>query len=371
MENIENGANDLQNAIVNDINTMISSMCQNIGISENQIYEVTIAGNSTMIHLLLGISSLSIGKSPYAPIFTSSKNILASDIGINIFSGGRIYCLPSVSSYIGADIISGIYVCQLDKIHGKTLFIDIGTNGEIVLSDNGKITSCSCAAGPALEGMNISCGMRASDRAIEDILINESGIEIKVIGNKKARGFCGSGILAAVKEILRTGLIRNDGRFIKKEILEKDDYRNKLLQLNNKKREFILQNDSESLIITQKDIRQIQLAKGAILSGFHALLNHMNLEINKLDKVIIAGQFGSHLPAESLIGCGILPEEIRYKLDYVGNSSKTGAYMALMSKNAKKEMENLSHEISYMELGASSGYERLFADCLIFPKVIK
>ena len=176
--------------------------------------------------------------------------------------------------------------------------------------------------------------------------------------------------MAAVKELLRTGLIRNDGRFIKKETLEKDDYRNKLLQLNNKKREFILQSNPE-ILIKQRDIRQVQLAKGAILSGFYGLLKYLDLKINDLDRIIISGQFGAHLSEESLIGCGILPEETKNKLYYAGNSSKTGAYMALMSQISKKEMENLLSQIEYMELGASKGYERLFTESLIFPDKTK
>lgn len=368
VENEEDGVENLQKAIVASINEMIEKLCKKANVNKKHIYEITVAANCTMMHMLLGIDAKSIGKSPFAPIFTTSKNVLAKDIGLLACEEARLYCLPSVSAYIGADIVAGAYVCELNKTDEDVLFIDIGTNGEIVLSNKGNLLSCSCAAGPALEGMNISCGMRAANGAIEDVIINEEENVIKVIGEEKPIGICGSGILAVVKELLKTGIVRDNGAFIKLEKLEEDDYRLNRIQINNKKREFILYDDNKNkLLITQGDIRQVQLAKGAILSGFYALLKKANIEMKDLKKVMIAGQFGAHVSVDSLVGTGILPMEVKEKIVYVGNSSKTGAYMALMSKEAKEDMELLSKNMEYMELGASEGYERLFSSCLKFP----
>ncbi|MDU4859860.1 MAG: ASKHA domain-containing protein [Terrisporobacter othiniensis] len=368
VENQEDGVENLQKAIVTSINEMIEKLCKKANVNKKHIYEITVAANCTMMHMLLGIDAKSIGKSPFAPIFTTSKNILAKDIGLSACEKARLYCLPSVSAYIGADIVAGAYVCELNKADENVLFIDIGTNGEIVLSNKGNLLSCSCAAGPALEGMNISCGMRAANGAIEDVVINEEETAITVIGEEKPIGICGSGILAVVKELLKTGIVRDNGAFIKLEKLEEDDYRLNKIQINNKKREFILYDDNKNkLLITQGDIRQVQLSKGAILSGFYALLKKANIEMKDLKKVMIAGQFGAHVSVDSLVGTGILPMEVKEKIVYVGNSSKTGAYMALMSKEAKKDMELLSKNMEYMELGASEGYERLFSSCLKFP----
>ncbi|SET58820.1 Uncharacterized 2Fe-2 and 4Fe-4S clusters-containing protein, contains DUF4445 domain [Natronincola peptidivorans] len=366
LENPKDAKEKLQHAIVNAINQMIGELCSKAKIDRNNIYEIVVAANCTMMHFLLGIDATSIGKSPYAPAFVKAKNISAMDIGIKAAAATRLYCLPSVSAYIGADIVAGAYVCQLHKKEGNHLFIDIGTNGEIVLSSDGRLLSCSCAAGPALEGMNISSGMRAAEGAIEDVKISDDGIELKVIGNLEPIGICGSGILAAVKELLRIGLVKKDGGFIKKEKLEESDYRYDMLQLDGIKREFVLKKSPGELLITQGDVRQVQLAKGAILSGFYALLKQANIQMNQLHQVMIAGQFGAHLPAESLVGIGILPQEVEDKLVYVGNSSKTGAYMALMSTEVKKEIEELAKQMGYMELGASEGYERLFTRCLLF-----
>lgn len=367
LENREDGIENLQKAIVNSINEMISKMCEKTKIALESIYEISVAANCTMMHMLLGIDAKPIGKSPFAPIFVEAKNILARDIGLIGSKEARLYCLPSVSAYIGADIVAGAYVCELEKSKDNVLFIDIGTNGEIVLSNKGKLLSCSCAAGPALEGMNISCGMRAANGAIEDVIINKEENVIKVIGDEKPVGICGSGILAVVKELLKTNIVKDNGAFIKLDSLDIEDYRLNRLQLNDKKREFILVDGEEKLLITQGDIRQVQLAKGAILSGFYALLKKANIDMGDLDKVMIAGQFGAHVSAESLVGTGILPKEVKEKIVYVGNSSKTGAYMALMSKDAKNDMELLARNMDYMELGASEGYERLFSKCLKFP----
>ena len=366
LEHPEGSKEELQKTIVEAINEMVEELCSERKVKKENIYEISIAANCTMMHFLLGVDATSIGKSPYAPVFTKAKNISASDLGIKAAKCARVYCLPSVSSYIGADIVAGAYVCELHKAEENILFIDIGTNGEIVLSKGGKLLSCSCAAGPALEGMNISSGMRAAEGAVEDVEITEKGIDIKVIGEEDPIGICGSGILAAVKELLRTGIVKNNGAFIKKEQLEESDYRYEMIQLNGNKREFLLKSTPEQLLITQGDVRQVQLAKGALLSGFYALLKQAKIDMSELDKVMIAGQFGAHLPADSLVGTGILPEEVKDKLVYVGNSSKTGAYMALMSVEVKKEIEELAGEMEYMELGASEGYEKLFSQCLIF-----
>ena len=214
--------------------------------------------------------------------------------------------------------------------------------------------------------MNISSGMRAAEGAVEDVKITEHGIELTTIDDQEPAGLCGSGILAVLKELLRTGIVKKTGVFIKKDQLDPSDYRYAMIRMNGTKREFVL-NEDPLLLVTQGDIRQVQLAKGAILSGFIALLRQRGIAMKELDKVMIAGQFGAHLPADSLVGTGILPEEVKDKLLYVGNSSKTGAYMTLMSASAKKEVEALAKKMEYMELAETENYERVFSECMIFP----
>ena len=371
IENPEDGREKLQKAIVGSINKMVKSICDRHGLTQDQIYEVTVGANCTMMHMLMGVDARPIGKAPFAPVFARAKDVKASDIGLKAAPGARLYCLPSVSAYIGADIVAGAYVCDLKHQKGNVMFIDIGTNGEIVLAADGKLMSCSCAAGPALEGMNISSGMRAAEGAIEDIHINEDGIDLKIIGDCEPAGICGSGILTVTKELLRTGIVRKTGAFVKADKFSEDDYRSKYIAVDEDgKRSFRMTeggNGANPLYITQGDVRQVQLAKGAILSGFMALMKKAGIGMADLDRVLIAGQFGAHLPAESITGTGILPFEVEERIEYVGNTSKTGAYMALMSGSVKRQMEALAHEMDYLELGATDNYERLLSECLIFP----
>lgn len=371
IENPDDGRKKLQKAIVGSINKMVKSICDEHGLTQDQIYQVTVGANCTMMHMLMGVDARPIGKAPFAPVFARAKDVKASDIGLKAAPGARLYCLPSVSAYIGADIVAGAYVCDLKHQKGNVMFIDIGTNGEIVLAADGKLMSCSCAAGPALEGMNISSGMRAAEGAIEDIHINEDGLDLKIIGDCEPAGICGSGILTVTKELLRTGIVRKTGAFVKADKFDEDDYRSKYIVVDEDgKRSFRMTdggNGNDPLYITQGDVRQVQLAKGAILSGFMALMKKAGIGMADLDRVLIAGQFGAHLPAESITGTGILPFEVEDRIEYVGNTSKTGAYMALMSGKVKRDMEELAHEMDYLELGATDNYERLLSECLIFP----
>ncbi|WP_373600559.1 ASKHA domain-containing protein [Paraclostridium bifermentans] len=368
IKNKDNGLETLHKSIIDCINKLINKLCENNCINKANIYEVSIAANTTMMHILTNINPLSIGKSPYSPIFIKSKNLKSKELGINISNFGRVHLLPGVSSYIGADIVSGVAVCDLKNESKNVLFIDIGTNGEMVLSQKGKLVSCSCAAGPALEGMNISCGMRAGDGAIENIKI-EDNIKIKVIGDKIPIGICGSGIVDAISELARLNLIGKTGRIAKKETIENHkelSHLSKFIVDENKKRRFILISEPNEIAITQEDIRQVQLAKGAILSGIYALVDEANIKIDEIDEVIIAGQFGKHLSVESLVGVGIIPKELKNKIKYIGNSSKTGAIMSLLSKDIRNSMDTIAYEIDYFELSTKNGYERLFTDCLKF-----
>lgn len=368
IKNKESGLEILHKLIINCINDLIKKLCNKNSINVSNIYEVSIAANTTMMHVLLNINPMSIGKSPYSPTFVKSKNVRAKDLGIEISKFGSVYLLPGVSSYIGADIVAGVCVSNLKETDKNVLFIDIGTNGEMVLSKKGELVSCSCAAGPALEGMNISCGMRAGDGAIENIKI-ENQININTIGNQKPVGICGSGIVDAISELARLKLIGKTGRIVKKDAAKdnkKISHLSDYIADENKKRRFIISKGDKEISITQEDIRQVQLAKGAILSGIYALADQVNMDINELDKVIIAGQFGKHLSIESLVGVGIIPKELKDKITYIGNSSKTGAIMSLLSKNIRKNMDFIASDINYFELSTKEGYERLFTDCLKF-----
>ena len=366
-EHPETGVAELQKAIVDSLNSLMIDACKQAKVNVKHVQKINVAANCTMMHMLLGVDARSIGMAPYEPAFTEAKTLPVKDIGLRGADTAVLYCLPHVSAYIGADIVAGAYVCEMQKSTDNELFIDIGTNGEIVLAKGGKLYSCSCAAGPALEGMNISSGMRAATGAIEEVRIRPTGIEFDTIGRESPEGICGSGILAVIRELILTGIVQKSGAFVKPDKLEQTDWRRKFIRMDGTKRELVMCEDPE-ILVTQSDVRQVQMAKGAILSGFMALLQEAGIQMEDLDKVFIAGQFGAHLSVDSLVGSGILPECVQDKLIYVGNSSKTGAYMTLMSEKVKAEIEQLAIEITYLELSNLDNYERLYSECMRFPE---
>jgi uncharacterized 2Fe-2S/4Fe-4S cluster protein (DUF4445 family) len=372
----------MQRVLLEKVNAITEDLCREAQVYSSSIDTVAVAANCTMLHFLLGISPTSLGTFPFTPVFLESRELPVHEIGLTALRrNARLFCLPSVSAFIGADIVAGVYATGLVRKKGNVLFLDIGTNGEMVLSRQGTLVSCSCAAGPALEGMNISCGMRAEPGAVEDVSIDyriddrgdyRGAVQFQVIGGEPPVGICGSGILAVIRELLRVGLLRRDGSLlteaeVKAELPSAREALTALCREENGIPAVCLFGD---IVVTQKDVRQVQLAKGALLSGLLALLNQAGLSVEDIDKVLIAGQFGAHLSVESLMGCGILPHEPSFaaeKVEYVGNTSKKGALMALTSSSALAEMSTLAQSIAYVELGATPRYEELFMRCLEFP----
>ncbi len=364
------GLDNLRRAIIRGINSLIGDTCIEAGTERKNIYEVTIAANSTMMHLFLGVDPSGIGRSPYIPAFTQSQSFPATDLGINISRFGEVYCLPAVSGYVGADIVAGILCTELREKNERALFIDIGTNGEIVFSSGTGLFACSCAAGPALEGMNISCGMRAAEGAIESISIDDD-VQVLTIGGKPARGICGSGIIDAVGEMLKAGVINKSGRYEKNRPGISEPLANRFKDEDGKT-SFVLsfgEKGMPAVTLTQKDIRQVQLAKGAILSGILALMGSLNLKFSDIDRVYIAGAFGCHIQMENFARLGILPQELLDRVVLVGNTSKSGAVLSLLSKKKRIEASIIAGQVRYVELSCYMGFDRLFTQSLAFPEV--
>ncbi len=349
------GTEVLQKAIIKDLCNLINELCRRQNISEYEIYDITVAANTTMIHLLGGINPESLGKSPYIPGFQGVLSLNGRDLGLPVSPYCQVYCLPAISSFVGGDIAAGILACGLEDPRNKLLFIDIGTNGEMVLADGDRFYSCSCAAGPALEGMNISCGVRAQSGAIEDLSICIDKVQYKTIGGESAIGICGSGLLAAVAEMLKAGIIDKRGRLLAHGLVE---------TAAGKKR-FVI-DAHRNLYLTQHDIRQVQLAKGAILSGIYTLLQSGGMQAADLKRVVVAGQFGAHLKADSLIGAGLLPPDCQNIISYVGNTSKSGAMVCLLSDPERRLVESIANNIDYIELSQVEGYDHLFVKCMQF-----
>nr|WP_314610654.1 ASKHA domain-containing protein [uncultured Lachnoanaerobaculum sp.] len=357
MENVD-GLFKLQKSIVHTLNMLIDKLQADTGKVGEDIAEITVAANTVMCHILLGESVEGLGKYPFSPVFTKSRSVAASDIGIK--SDAKVTTLPHISGFVGSDIVAGVYASGLYKDDKNLLFIDIGTNGEIVLKSGNKLLATSCATGPALEGMNISCGMRAGEGAIDNFCIDENKLIYTTVGNKEAVGICGSGVLAMVRELLKNNIINVMGAID----IEKQKKAYDFIAFDKSGKPFI--KISDDIYFTSKDIRQVQLAKGAILSGILALVSKAKLELNDISKVYIAGQFGKYISVDSFFSVGLLPIEFFDKVEYLGNTALAGAYMALLDKYAIEDMSLLSNKTEFFELSRLDNYDRIFAKALRF-----
>ena len=355
MENVD-GLFKLQKIIVNTLNMLIDKLQADTG--KEDIAEITVAANTVMCHILLGESVEGLGKYPFSPVFTKSRSVAAFDIGIK--SDTKVTTLPHISGFVGSDIVAGVYASGLCKGDKNVLFIDIGTNGEMILKSGDKLLATSCATGPALEGMNISCGMRAGEGAIDNFCIEKNSLSYTTVGNRAAVGICGSGVLAMVRELLKNSIINVRGAID----VEKQKKAYDFIDFDKSDKPFI--KISDDINFTTKDIRQVQLAKGAILSGILALVSEAKLELKDISKVYIAGQFGKYISVDSFFCVGLLPIEFFDKVEYLGNTALAGAYMALLDKCAIEDMSLLSNKTEFFELSRLDNYDRIFAKALRF-----
>ena len=360
----EVGLKTMHSELINEINGMIDELTGNSGVSRDNIYEAVFSGNTCMLHLSANIDPRSLGKYPYTPQIYGGCHLAATEHNINISRYGIVYLPPIISSYVGADITSGILASQLHNRKGTTLFVDIGTNGEMVIGSNGELSATSTAAGPAFEGMNITHGMRAGRGAIEFFNIEESGsIAVKVIGGGEATGICGSGLLDIVGELAAFGVINVNGKFVD---IESSDILPALKERLVKQDGKTVFKVTENVHISQKDVRQVQLAKGAVRAGIEFLLISKGIKACDVDNVLIAGSFGYHLRAKSLINIGLLPEEFHGRIEFIGNTSKSGGQAFLLNKSYRWEMEEIVQNIEVIELANYKDFDKVFVKCLGF-----
>lgn len=365
------GLNQLQTQVVGGLNQIISDLCQEEGIRPEEVYQAVVVGNTTMSHLFLGIDPTYLAPAPFIPGFRQSVTVKATELGLRILGDGVVTVLPIVAGYVGSDTVGVMLSGQADQLEGNHLLVDIGTNGEIVLVGKGRILSCSTAAGPAFEGAGIKHGMRAADGAIERVKISDD-IELGIIGeNEKVRGICGSGLIDAVSEMHRAGIINSGGGMISsKEDMEKlpPALRERMVNENGS-REFVLAWKEESaegevITITQKDIRGLQLAKGAVLAGIRVLLSHLGLGTENIDMIHLAGAFGNYISKESALGIGLLPQVSLDKIHSIGNAAGNGAQMALLSTASMERANSLARDAEHIELSTEESFQDEFLEAL-------
>jgi uncharacterized 2Fe-2S/4Fe-4S cluster protein (DUF4445 family) len=359
----DDGLQTLFSVFIGCLNHMIDTITARLKIEKAAVYEIVFSGNTTMLHLATKTNPYSLGQYPYTPMISGGNFLNAKNLGIDISPYGLIYLPPVISAYVGADITSGILISRLDEVLDTVLFIDIGTNGEMALSANGKIAVSSTAAGPAFEGMNITCGMRACRGAVEAFKIQNGSISFNTIGGAEAVGICGSGLLDIAGELVKAGVIGSNGRFVQpEEGVYNEELKSRMRDKDGKKAFFITQN----VFLVQKDIRQIQLAKSAIRTGIEMLLSHFNLSAQDITRVEIAGSFGYHLKEESLLNIGLLPWEFAGKIFFAGNTSLSGAIAFLLNTNFMEKMQNLVKQIDTVEFAKHQNFDRVFVKYMAF-----
>ena len=342
--------------LISAVNLLIGLLCSGRGVSSEHIYHVVCSGNTTMQHIFLNKEIKGMGEYPYRTETLDVVTVTVKELAINSSHHAIATAFPAISAYIGGDIVSGLLAICLESCKSPAIFLDIGTNGEVVLFMEGRMVATSTAAGPCFEGMAISSGMRAGEGAIEHAAF-EDELTLEVIGNTQPRGICGSGLLDIIAELLRIGLINASGRLTGKESNGVSGKYTTYLFEKDKKRHFRL---AGNVSISQEDIRQVQLAKAAIRAGVELLLATCGISPDELKTVIIAGAFGYHLKEQSLFRTGFLPAMKNAKLLYVGNSSLEGAVRMLLDAGLINKSVHIARSAQVVELSQNPDFERTF-----------
>ncbi len=347
------GLCEIQKSVVNAISRIIQRLIKTSNVDRKNIYEIVFVGNTCMHHLFLGIPPNSLAVSPYTPLVRQPLYINSDDIGIESLPHTRCYIFPNIAGFVGGDTVGAILTSGMLRSKRITLLIDIGTNGEIVLGSKEGACSVSCAAGPAFEGIHISCGMPAYSGAIEGVDIKAGNIRLNVLGNGNPEGLCGSGLIDTLAQLLKLGIIDKKGKLktVDKTISTKDGIA------------FLL---TKNVYITQRDIRQLQLAKGAIRAGIELLKKYMNLNNENINRVVITGAFGNYLRKDSIIDIGLIPKSLSGRINFIGNASLEGARLALLSKRKRNEAKNISNKVEYLELMKREDFKEEFVNAMNF-----
>lgn len=367
------GLNRLREAIVNQISDLINELARKNDISIDHIYNITIAGNTIMGHLLLGIDPKHIAAAPFTPGTTQAEVYDAHDLGLKLGTASRIFLLPHISGYVGADVVAGILASGMDKSKDLSLIIDIGTNGEIVLGNRDKIVCCSTAAGPAFEGANIRHGMGGVSGAINNIMLDNGDLKYTTIDNKPPLGICGSGIVDALAVLLDAGIVDETGRLLDRDEIQSDmgqKLADRLTEMDDLPAFIIADSKSsgtgEPIVITQKDIREIQLAKAAIAAGIKVLINKMGKGIEEIANLYLAGGFGSYIDKRNACRIGLIPAELQHRIIAIGNSAGTGAMLSLLSLEQYKRTSIIKEMAEYVELSSTIEFQNEYVDSMYF-----
>ena len=354
------GAEKMQGLIVEPINQVAGAMCAEGGFDPASIVEAVVVGNTAMHHLFLRLPVEQLARAPYVPAVASALDVKARDLGLEIAPGAYVHLLPNIAGYVGADHVAMLLAIEMAQAEGVVLALDIGTNTEVCLANRGKLASLSCASGPAFEGAHIKHGMRAANGAIEHLRIAGDQIEYQTIGGAPPAGICGSGILDALAQLYQAGVVDRNG-YMGEHPRVRDA---------TDPREFVLvdsddgANGHPEITFTQKDVRELQLAKGAMRTGIDVLLETNGLTADDIDRVIIAGAFGTYIDVASAMTIGMLPRLPLDRFRQVGNAAGMGAKLALISRSKRSEAQAIASRVGYIELATIPQFARRFTQAM-------
>jgi len=357
----------LQETVIEGVNQLIAQACENSGISPELICDVTFAGNTAMHHILLGIPPNFVAAMPYPAALQSAVDVKARDLSLKVNRGAYIHALPTIAGFVGGDAVADVLATKLCEAEELSMLIDIGTNTEIVLGNKLHLTACSCASGPAFEGAHIKFGMRAATGAIEHVWINPRTLEVgyRTIGDAKPHGLCGSAVVDITAEMLKVGLVNNGGRL-------NTELNTPRLRKGEKSAEFVIAWKDEAsiegdIVVTQGDIREIQLAKAAIYTGASILMKQMQVHREEIQKIFLAGAFGNYVDPQNARIIGMYPDVPLERVQFVGNTAGSGARMALLSIDARQTAEEIAKNVEYVELGADPNFQSEFLKATYLP----
>jgi uncharacterized 2Fe-2S/4Fe-4S cluster protein (DUF4445 family) len=355
------------------LNEIITEFTLRHPIDPQNIIKATVVGNTTMSHLFIGMDPSSLARAPFEPAFHGPVEKTAEELGLMMNRSAGVHLLPNIAGHVGSDIVGVLLASEIKKLSGVRLAIDIGTNGEIVLAHNGRMLVCSTAAGPAFEGARIYQGMRAARGSIEGVLIENGEVKVRIIENTEPIGICGSGLIDAVAQMLDAGLVNYKGNILNAEEAEAHDLSPDLaarLRKGHAGNEFVLvwKDQGEDIVITQKDIREVQLAKGAVYGGIVILMQCLGVELPQLEEIMLAGAFGSYINKRSILRIGMVPNAGVDKITHIGNAAGVGACMALLSQAEREQANIQSNEVEHIELALHPDFEREYINAMYFPQ---
>ncbi|NQU31525.1 MAG: DUF4445 domain-containing protein [Anaerolineae bacterium] len=363
----EGGSKKMRDLVVDTINDLLVRACKRLKASPDEIVKATIAGNSTMMHLLLGIPATSIRLSPFVTAINQIPTLDATDVGLAIHPQAIVDCLPGVASYVGADITAGVLSSGMIDSEEMILFLDVGTNGEIVLGSKDWLVTCACSAGPAFEGSGVLDGMRATKGAIEEVWVNDQTHEptFRVIGGSKPEGLCGSGLISLLAEMFLTGVVDKGGKVNTKLFTPRT-------RDGEHGGEYVVAWAAESstgkdIVITNVDIDNLLRAKAAIYAGFAVLAENVGVTLDMAEQVLVGGSFGKYINVEKAIEIGLLPDLPWEKFQFLGNTSVQGSYLALIDDQVRNRITEIATKMTYIELSADNKFYDAFMSALFLP----